>query len=309
MKTASLTVASLVILLAPLAAGAASSAYPELRVLSKDDALYLQQQSALDGFRQVAESRHKVDEPFPPLALFAYGKKRTEDLFSLNARLGMRYDTLATLNGAAAKADFDARSLILVPSQDGIFVTNPPRGWLEELMLSTRLADGKKPQSIVINRDGKRQPVWYFPDESFTGIERKYFLGMLLRLPVDVVRISSAFGWRNDPFTGKREFHEGLDLAAPDGSAVRAARDGDVLKTGNDATLGSYIVLVHVGGLQTVYGHLSSIRVIIKQKIGAGEIIGAVGHTGYATGSHLHFEVLEKGTAMDPVQLLAMRKG
>ncbi len=309
MKTLLLRIVSLLMILAPFAAQGLPSGYPEMRVLSKDDALYVQQQAALDDFRRVAESRNRGDMPFPPLAIFTYGKRPSEDLFALNARLGLRYDTLATLNNAAAKGEFDATVRVLVPSQDGLFVNNPPRGWLEELLLSTRLADRKKPQALVVVRDGRQEPVWFFPNETFTGIERKYFLGMLLRLPLDKAVVSSAFGWRSDPFTGKREFHEGLDLAAADGTPVRAARDGVVRETGIDATLGNYIVLEHTAGLQTVYGHLSAIRVIMRQRVSAGDTIGAVGHTGFATGPHLHFEVREKGTAMDPVQLLAMKKG
>ncbi len=309
MKAAIVTLLALLVLLPVVAAGAFADSYPVLRVLSKDDPLYVQQQAALDDFRRVAESHDRGDEPYPPLALFEYTRRPTEDLFSLNARLGLRYDTLATLNETSARSEFDARTRILVPSQDGIFVSDPPRGWLEELMLSTRLAQGRKPQSVVVVRDGSPQRLWFFPDDAFNGIERKYYLGILLRLPLDKVRISSTFGWRDDPFTGKREFHDGLDLAASEGEAVRAARDGVVLEIGRDATLGNYIILEHTGGLQTVYGHLSTIRVIMNQKVLAGAEIGTVGHTGYATGPHLHFEVREKGGAVDPEQLLAMRKG
>ncbi len=293
----------------PAAASAEPFAYPRLRVLTRDDPLYLQQQSALDDFRRVAESRNRGDTPFPPLELFEYPKRESEDLFSLNARLGLRYDTLATLNDTIDKAQFDAKKSVLVPSQDGIFVSNPPRGWLEQLMLSTRLAEGSAPVAMVIVRNGKRDPVYFFANDTFTGIERKYYLGMLLRFPLDVQRVSSVFGWRSDPFTGKQEFHEGLDLAAPAGSLVRAARDGVVSETGRDVTLGNYIILTHAGGMQTVYGHLSAIRVIMNQKVIAGAAIGAVGSTGYATGPHLHFEVREKGVPVNPVQLLAMKKG
>lgn len=291
-----------------LAAASTDAGYPTMRLLSKDDDLFVQQQSALDDFRRVAESRNRGDTPYPELALFSYRKKKTEDLFSLNARLGLRYETLATLNAAPGRSAFDARSTILVPTQDGLFVSNPPRGWLEELILSTRLEDGKNPQSLVVFRDGKRESLWYFPNESFSGVERKYFLGMLMKPPLSFLRLSSPFGWRPDPFTGQREFHDGMDLAAPEGTEVHAARDGSVTAAGIDATLGNYIILDHGNGLQTVYGHLSAIRVIMNQQIVAGATIGLVGHTGYATGPHLHFEVREKGTAMDPAQLLAMKK-
>jgi murein DD-endopeptidase MepM/ murein hydrolase activator NlpD len=283
-------------------------AYPRLRVLTRDDTLYLQQQAELDAFRRIAEARDPSPPPFPALSLFEYVRRAGEDLFSLNARLGLRYDTLATLNGATGRSSFDALSVILVPTQDGLFVNNPPVGWIEGLIVQARQSEGVTPQSLVVTRNGKRLSLLFYPNESFSGIERKFFLGVLLRAPVDLPRVSSDFGWRADPFTGQREFHGGVDLAAAEGSDVYASREGTVTETGTNATLGNYIVLTHDGGLQTVYGHLSAVRVIMNQKVVAGAVIGAVGHTGYATGPHLHYEVREKGMAVDPVQLLAMKK-
>ena len=96
-------------LLFPLAAASAADspgAYPRLRVLTRDDALYLQQQAELDQFRQVAEARGPGDRTYPALSLFEYARRPSDDLFALNARLGLRYDTLATLNGVTDRASF-----------------------------------------------------------------------------------------------------------------------------------------------------------------------------------------------------------
>ena len=86
---------------------------------------------------------------------------------------------------------------------------------------------------------------------------------------------------------------------------MRAARDGTVTEAGRDEVLGSYLVISHPGGWQTVYGHLSSVRAILNSKVEAGSEVGRVGSTGRATGSHLHFEVRRKGGATDPYPLLA----
>jgi murein DD-endopeptidase MepM/ murein hydrolase activator NlpD len=301
--------AFLLSLLLPLNAGAATPDYPQIRVLSRDDPLFVQQQSELDDFRRDTESRTSAPSPIPPLSIFEYARRKGEDLFSLNARIGVRYDTLATLNGAATRAAFEAKSRVLVPTQDGLFVSNPPRGWLEELMLSTRRAEGKTPRSLVIVRNGRQESVDFFPGESFTAMERKYFLGMLLRLPIDKARITSLYGWREDPFTGSRQFHDGLDLGAPEGTEVHAARDGSVAEAGASSELGNFVILSHAGGLQTLYGHLSAIHATLGTEVRAGAVIGAVGHTGRATGTHLHFEVLQKGAPTDPAPLLAMKKG
>ena len=287
---------------------AAEARYPVVRVLSQDDALFVQQQAELEEFRQVMESKSREAAVFPSLDLFEYVRKPAEDLFSLNARLGLRYDTLATLNGSASKDAFNSCSRILIPSQDGIFVNDPPRGDLEDMVLATRLAAGKKPLKLVVAREGKLQPVSYFPDDSFSSVERAFFLRILYRTPIDKGRVTSLYGWRSDPFTGSREFHAGLDIGAPEGTAVHAARDGSVAEVGENDVLGRYVVLTHPGGYQTVYGHLSAIDATIGEEVITGFILGAVGHTGRATGPHLHFEVRTKAGTRDPLQLIRMNK-
>ena len=288
---------------------AASPQYPEVRVLSQDDALFVQQQAELDEFRRLAEAHTPEPPMFPPLSIFSYAKRKTEDLFSLNARLGLRYESLASLNGSGSKDIFNARSWILIPSQDGLFVSNPPRGDLESMVLSTRIAAGIKPVTLQIARDGKQESVYFFPAESFTGVERAYFLRILYRSPIDKGSITSMYGWRRDPFTGSPEFHTGVDIGAADGTPVHAAREGVVEEVGKSDALGNFVIITHPGGYQTVYGHLSVISVIIHQSVSTGAIIGAVGHTGLATGPHLHFEVRTRKGTTDPLGLIRIKQG
>jgi murein DD-endopeptidase MepM/ murein hydrolase activator NlpD len=303
-RTIGLSALFITLLVAP--AGATAPYYPEIRALSRDDALFVQQQSALEEFRRLSQVRGEV--VFPPVDLFEYPKRAAEDLFSLNARIGLRYDTLASLNGTAEKAAFSAKSRILIPSQEGLFLNNPPRGDLEDMMFSTRIADGKKPQMLVLMRDGRADAVYFFPGESFTPMERSYFLGILFRLPIDKPKITSLYGWRKDPFTGSPEFHGGIDFGAAEGTVVHAARDGTVEEVDANDVLGNFVVIAHPGGYQTVYGHLSSIYVTINQKVSTGATIGSVGQSGRATGPHLHFEMRTKAGSRDPYLLLAMKK-
>jgi len=307
-RAALVPVIALVLLVPGGGPAAADAQYPVLRVLSQDDALFVQQQAELEEFRQVMESRSREAALFPSLHLFEYTRKPAEDLFSLNARLGLRYDTLATLNASASRDAFNARSRILIPSQDGLFVSDPPRGDLEDMVLATRLAAGKKPMKLQVAREGRWQPVSYFPDDSFSSVERAFFLRILYRSPIDKGRDTSLYGWRSDPFTGSREFHTGLDIGAAEGTPVHAARDGRVAEVGQNDLLGRYVVLTHPGGYQTVYGHLSAINATIGEEVITGFILGAVGHTGLATGPHLHFEVRTRAGTRDPLQLIRMNK-
>lgn len=289
-----------------IAAKAGAAGYPQIRVLSSDDPLFVQHQSELEDYYRTARAR----EPgvLPLLSIFEYRTRAGEDLFSVNARLGLPYDTLATLNGATSKGMFDSPRQILIPNQAGLFVNDPPRSALEDMMLSTLRASGKTPQELVVLREGRSTAVLFFAGEQFTPIERAYFLGILFEVPITRGHITSLFGPRRDPFTGRPDFHTGIDIGAPDGTEVHAARDGVVSEEGRDDVLGNFVVLDHPGGYQTVYGHLSVIGVTINQKVNAGSVLGEVGHTGRATGPHLHFEVKRKGRITDPLPLLAIRK-
>ena len=124
------------------------------------------------------------------------------------------------------------------------------------------------------------------------------------RWPAASRKITSSFGFRRDPFTGRSAHHNGIDIAADTGAKVFAAAEGTVEETGWDSQKGNYIVLSHGYGLRTAYFHLSSIDVTKGQHVEKGGVIGKVGSTGRSTGPHLHFEVLRWGDPVDPVDYL-----
>lgn len=125
-----------------------------------------------------------------------------------------------------------------------------------------------------------------------------------LQWPLPVVgTITSQFGHRVDPITGEVSSHTGTDIACAEGTPILAAADGTVtVANGLDSWGGSYgyyIQIDHGGGLETLYAHCSSICVTTSQQVQAGQVIGYVGHTGRATGSHLHLEVHVNGSRAD----------
>jgi murein DD-endopeptidase MepM/ murein hydrolase activator NlpD len=114
---------------------------------------------------------------------------------------------------------------------------------------------------------------------------------------------------RLSPFTGHSQFHNGIDLAAPTGTDVYAARDGNVVEVKKgDPLLGNFVRLDHGDGYQTVYGHLSRIDSSLNSHVLSGTIIGKVGSTGMSTGPHLHFEIRRKGHPEDPVSFLPTKQ-
>jgi len=120
------------------------------------------------------------------------------------------------------------------------------------------------------------------------------------------LRISSGFGNRTDPFTGRQAFHPGLDLPWPSGTEVMAAGDGRVAFVGQINGYGNVIDIDHGGGLITRYGHLSAFIAKQGDTVTTGTPIGRVGSTGRSTGPHLHFEVRRNDQPVDPNTYLAL---
>ncbi|MBD2847139.1 peptidoglycan DD-metalloendopeptidase family protein [Paenibacillus sp. IB182496] len=119
--------------------------------------------------------------------------------------------------------------------------------------------------------------------------------------PTDSPRITSTFGYRSDPFTGRSTFHAGIDIGGRHGDPVYAAADGTVLETGYDTGKGSFIIIGHSGQLKTSYLHLSGIGVQKGASVSRGDRIGALGSTGRSTGAHLHFQIEANGEPVNPL--------
>jgi murein DD-endopeptidase MepM/ murein hydrolase activator NlpD len=116
--------------------------------------------------------------------------------------------------------------------------------------------------------------------------------------------LTAAFGERSDPFTGENGFHQGIDISTERGQPVYATADGKVDSAAWAGDYGNMIVLRHGFGLATRYGHLSGFAVGAGESVRRGQVIGYVGATGRATGSHLHYEILANGQLLNPLQLL-----
>ncbi len=118
--------------------------------------------------------------------------------------------------------------------------------------------------------------------------------------PVESGTVTSGFGKRNDPISGKKDIHTGIDVAAALGSDVKAAWPGTIFETGYDKIYGYYVVIKHSEKFFTKYCHLSKIYSEENSFVNAGKKIGEAGSTGRSTGSHLHFEVIIEGRYIDP---------
>ncbi len=117
-------------------------------------------------------------------------------------------------------------------------------------------------------------------------------------------RVTSGFGTRHDPFTGVLKQHNGVDLSAPEGTPIPAAAAGVVKSAGPRNGYGNAVEIDHGNGVTTIYGHASEVMVRPGEQVAEGQTVARVGHTGHATGPHLHLEVRVKDRPVDPTSAL-----
>jgi murein DD-endopeptidase MepM/ murein hydrolase activator NlpD len=141
-----------------------------------------------------------------------------------------------------------------------------------------------------------------------SGIALRAKPGQILCFPLETAawRVSDPYGWRKDPFTGKKAFHRGVDLACAEGTPVLAALDGVVTAARRGAAYGNYVRLTHGDGQETLYAHMQYLYVRAGEVVAAGQRLGTAGQTGRATGAHLHFEFLTGGIRYDPSAALSL---
>lgn len=136
-------------------------------------------------------------------------------------------------------------------------------------------------------------------NDSIKELKARY---MSVSYPLSNIKINSSYGYRKDPFSGKRKFHNGLDLHARS-SKVFAMLAGEVVKVGQDRVSGKYVTLKH-GSFTVSYCHLSRTFAYQGQTVKAGDTIGITGSTGCSTGEHLHITCKLHGNSIDPMIVL-----
>lgn len=122
--------------------------------------------------------------------------------------------------------------------------------------------------------------------------------------PVDMLRFTSRFGYRSDPFKGRRANHKGIDIGGAIGTPIIATADGIVGRAQWVSGYGKYVEINHGNQIQTRYGHMSALNVAANQRIKKGDVIGFMGSTGRSTGSHLHYEVRIAGEPVNPLAFM-----
>ena len=235
-----------------------------------------------------------------PLLFFAHKLQSGDMIGDLAIKYGLNQGTLISVNGIQNTRTIQAGKEIKIPNQDGIL---------------HKIAEGETVGAIAQKYEVNPEPVvtanelfsekikvgssLFVPGAKLNEAALQEINGDLFIRPIRG-RITSRYGWRISPITGKRGFHSGLDIAAPTGTPIGAGMSGRVSSVGYSAVFGNYVIISHHSNYRTLYAHLSSIKTRSGAYVSAGQTIGYVGNTGQSTGPHLHFQVYKNGSTINP---------
>lgn len=242
-----------------------------------------------------------------PVSFKSYTVKAGDTIGGITKKMKLKnISTLIGINNITNVKRLAAGQKLTVPSIDGLKVKVKSGETIQSLSMKyglsvEELADVNEMESGVLPAGSEL----FIPGKTLSRRELRAALGTAFSYPIlTPFVISSPFGARKDPFTGRRGFHYGVDMACPEGTAVHAAADGVVARVGFSGLYGNFIIIKHENNTQTLYAHLKAVLVKNGRRVAAGEKIGLVGSTGRATGSHLHLSLYKNGKPVDPLSVL-----
>ena len=238
----------------------------------------------------------------------SYRIKKGDMIGVIAEKYGISQDTLISVKKIRATRTIQIGQNIKIPSLDGILYTVKKDGETPETIAekyevsADEVANVNK---IAVNASLDAGQSVFVPGAELDWITRQEINGDLFRKPIrSYYRITSYFGWRGSPFTGRRQFHGGIDMACSTGTPIYAAMEGVISYRGYSNVYGNYVIVTHHSGYKTLYGHMSRFsKLTVGNRVTTGSVIGYVGSTGQSTGSHCHFTVFKNGRMVDPYNL------
>ena len=274
------------------------SVYPLIQSLTFRDPLFKQYTEDVASAR-IALAHGKTNEELP-IKFYRYKVEPGWDVLGIVARCCIDNAGIITLNRIQSAKDDLAGLYVLLPTVPGLYIPEDTGNPLEKLEAAACEKKLIKPLQLNIATQRGNRKVYYFPNDKLDETTWRYFLSPLYRFPLDSGILTSPFGKRPSPFSGKPSYHPGIDLAAPTGSPVYACAPGKVTAVLFSNVYGNHIIIKHNDGNESLYGHLSKTIATLNQIVKAGTLIGEVGSTGMSTGPHLHFEIRKSGVPTDP---------
>ena len=238
----------------------------------------------------------------------SYRVKRGDTVSGIAVSHSVSMDAIIASNGITNARSLREGEVLRIPNMDGI----PYLVKSGDNLTGISKAMGVPIEAILDANDLQTDRInagmtLFIPGARMNSEELKMALGDHLNFiyPVRGARLSSPFGWRDDPFgSGVRVYHGAIDLSVPQGTPIIAAMNGKISAVGFDRTYGNYVIISHPGDFQTMYAHLHTVSVKRDDQVAQGAQIGTVGTTGRSTGPHLHFALYVNGRAVNPLDFL-----
>jgi murein DD-endopeptidase MepM/ murein hydrolase activator NlpD len=238
------------------------------------------------------------------LYYIAYPVVKGDTVSEIADRFNVSLDTVISLNDIQAARSLQPRQILKIPSMAGILYTAKEGDTPTSVATTNKISTDRIIEANNLMKDELVPGRTYFlPDARLASFKLREISGDLFRWPVRGW-ITSWYGYRSDPFSGVRGFHNGLDIGVDSGTPVLAAMEGVVAETGYSAMSGNYILIAHHSGWSSFYGHMTSFSVKAGDRVVSGTRIGYSGNTGYTTGPHLHFSVFKNGRSVNPSNVL-----
>jgi murein DD-endopeptidase MepM/ murein hydrolase activator NlpD len=282
--------------------------FPESGILEPLEDSRSQQRLASYVGAAISSSWEGEEEiPLDLMESFSWGTytvRRGDTVSGIAADHHLSMDAIIASNGIANVKRLREGESLRLPNMDGIPYTVKKGDSISKISAAMGVPKEAILDANDIQNDAIAQgAVLFIPGARMKREELKMAMGDLFIYPIRG-RLTSPFGWRNDPISGVRRHHSAVDLAAPTGTPIRAAQDGRVSVVGSNPTYGLFVILEHGAGYQTMYAHMNVISVKQGVYVIQGSRIGDVGSTGYSTGPHLHFAVYKNGRPVNPLEFL-----
>jgi len=235
----------------------------------------------------------------------SYQVRPGDSVEAIARRYGLSIDAVIASNNLRNVRRLRAGDTIRIPNMDGIPYTVQNGDSYKKIAASfdvplEAILDANDIQNDSISSG----TILFIPGAKMDKTALRQALGELFIWPLSG-KLSSGFGWRNDPFTGLRSFHAGLDVSVPSGTAIRASSDGKISAVGYNSIYGNFVIVTHSTEYQTMYAHLNRVLVRNGAVVTQGAIIAQSGNTGRSTGPHLHFSVYKNNRAINPLEVLS----
>jgi murein DD-endopeptidase MepM/ murein hydrolase activator NlpD len=273
--------------------------------VSESSRVLLDSVAPAEEYDVIGESISVDPSKFRRLEVQEYTLVAGDTLSGIANRFDLRMDTLVSFNQIQDVRRLQVGTTFRIPNRDGL-LHKVERG---DNLSGIAAEYGSSVNAILDANDLASSTiavgdVLFVPGATMNQTELKLILGELFVYPVRG-RFTSGFGMRNDPFTGQRRFHNGIDLAGPIGTPIGAAMPGTVVHIESQiGNYGKFVILRHDGGFQTLYAHLDGFRVRKGEYVSQGQTVGTMGNTGRSTGPHLHFSIIRNGSFVDPLSFL-----